>query len=146
MKPDKDGNYNFDAPESVDIKAYAQALKGLSQGQDVTIPLYDMKTSERIGKQIVRLKPNTRFIIAEGIFSFYQPLRELADLKIYLDIPTEIRVARRMVRDIEKGRSHIDTLDWSITVEKNHEKYITPLKKYADLVIPFSYNPVQFLK
>lgn len=146
MKPDKDGDYNFDSPESVDIEAYAQAIKGLSQGQAVTIPLYDMKLSERTGKQIIRLKPNTHFIIAEGIFSFYPPLRKIADLKIFLDTPTEIRVARRMVRDVKKGREQIDTLSWSITVEKNHQRYIQPMKKYADLVIPFSYNPVQFLK
>ncbi len=146
MKPDQDGNYNFDKPESVDIKAYAQAIKGLANQQPVTIPLYDMKLSERTGKQIIKIKANTRFIIAEGIFSFYSPLKEYADLKIFLDIPTEIRVARRMVRDTEKGRSHIDTLAWSITVEKNHERYIEPMKKYADVIIPFSYNPVQFLK
>lgn len=143
MKPDAYGNYNFDAPESVDIAACAKAIRQLTQGKSATIPTYDMKMSERIGVQKINVHSGVKFLIIEGIFSFYSPLRELGDLKIYLDTPTEIRVARRMVRDEQKGRSDIETLSWSITVEKNHKKYIEPMKKYADLVIPFSYNPVQ---
>lgn len=144
MKQEADGSYNFDAPESVDIKACAEAVTSLSEGKAVTIPVYDMKISERTGTQVLNLPKNTRFIVVEGIFSFYSPLRELGDLKIYLDTPTEIRVARRMIRDVEKGRSDLDTLSWSITVEKNHQTYVEPMKKFADVVIPFSYNPVQF--
>lgn len=144
MKPDKDGNYNFDAPESVDIVACAKAVGQLVQGKSATIPIYDMKMSERVGVQKINVHSGVKFLIIEGIFSFNSPLRELGNLKIYLDAPTEIRVARRMVRDEQKGRSDIETLSWSITVEKNHKKYIEPMKKYANLVIPFSYNPVQF--
>ncbi len=104
-----------------------------------------MTISERVGTQQVQAKKDDRFIVVPGIFSFHEPLRSLGNLKIYLDTPREIRVARRMIRDVQKGRNDIDTLAWSITVEKNHQKYIEPVKKYADLVIPFSYNPVEFL-
>jgi uridine kinase len=144
MKPDAQGNYDFDAPESVDIDACAKAVQVLAEGKTATFPVYDMKTSERTGMQKRRADNGVRFIVVEGIFALYQPLRDIADLKIYLDTPTEIRVARRMVRDVEKGRSNIDTLAWSITVEKNHKAFVEPTKKYADLIIPFSYNPVQF--
>jgi uridine kinase len=104
----------------------------------------DMRVMDRVGTQTFTVPSDTKFLIVEGIFSFCSPLREIGDIKIYLDIPPEIRVARRMIRDVEKGRSDIDTLSWSITVEKSHRKYIEPMKKYADLVIPFSYNPVAF--
>ncbi len=144
MTPQPDGSYNFDAPEAVNLKECAQAAKALTQGKRVTIPKYDMKVSERIGVQTITLPQGARFIIVEGIFALYPPLLELGDLRIFVDTPTEIRVARRMIRDVEKGRSEIDTLSWSITVEKNHKKYIEPTKKYADIVIPFSYNPVRF--
>jgi uridine kinase len=144
MKPQEDGSYDFDAPESVDVADCARAVSELSTGNPVTIPVYDMVTSDRTGTQVIRLKPDDAFIVVPGIFAFNSPLREIGDLKIFIDTPREIRVARRMVRDVAKGRNDIDTLSWSITVEKNHQKYIEPMKQYADLVIPFSYNPVEF--
>ena len=144
MKKEKDGSYNFDAPTSVDIEACAEATKSLAERKTTIIPVYDMKISDRTGTQTLHIPEKTKFIVVEGIFSFYSPLREIGDMKIYLDIPPEIRVARRMIRDVEKGRSDIDTLSWSIVVEKNHRKHIEPMKQYADLIIPFSYNPVAF--
>lgn len=145
LKPEKDGTYNFDAPEAIDIAACARATKLLAQGVPAVIPRYDMKISERTGTQTIRMPKDKKFLIVEGIFSLYSPLREMGSMKIFLDIPIEVRVARRMIRDVQKGRSDLDTLAWSITVEKNHRRYIDPLRRYADLVIPFSYNPVQFL-
>lgn len=144
MKKEKDGSYNFDTPTSVDIKQCAKAAMSLSERKPTTIPVYDMRVSDRTGTQTLTAPSTTQFLIVEGIFSFYSPLREIGDIKIYLDIPPEIRVARRMIRDVAKGRSDIDTLAWSITVEKNHREYIEPMKRYADLIIPFSYNPVVF--
>lgn len=144
MKKEKDGSYNFDAPSSVDIEGCARAATSLAQGKKTTIPVYDMRISDRTGTQTLQVPKGTKFFIVEGIFSFYRPLRDIGDVKIFLDIPPEIRVARRMIRDVEKGRSDIDTLSWSITVEKNHRMYIEPMKKYADVIIPFSYNPVVF--
>ncbi len=144
MKPQEDGSFDYDAPESVAIAECAKAVEELKTENVVTIPKYDMKTSDRVGTQRIQLLPEHKFIVVPGIFSLYSPLRELGDLKIYIDTPREIRVARRMIRDVAKGRSDIDTLTWSITVEKNHMKYIEPTREYADLTIPFSYNPVEF--
>lgn len=144
MTPQPDGSFDFDAPDSVDIADCARAAQELTSGNTVTIPVYDMKISDRVGTQTIQIKPDDRFIVVPGIFSFNSPLRELGDLKIFLDTPREIRVARRMIRDVQKGRSDIDTLSWSIVVEKNHQKYIEPMKEFADLVVPFSYNPVEF--
>lgn len=146
MKPDASGKYNYDVPESIDIAECANAAKILSEGKPATIPVYDMKISDRTGTQIITHSPDTKFVVVEGIFTFHSPLQELGDLKIFIDTPTEIRVARRMLRDQEKGRSDIDTLAWSVTVEKYHRLHVEPMKKYADLIIPFSYNPVQFAR
>lgn len=146
MKPQPDGSFDFDAPESVDIADVARAVTELKTGKSVTIPVYDMVTSDRTGTQTIQLAPDDKFIVIPGIFAFHSPLRDLGNLKIYIDTPREIRVARRMIRDVAKGRNDIDTLSWSITVEKNHQKHIEPMKKFADLVIPFSYNPVEFLE
>ncbi len=143
MVKQPDGFYDFDAPEAVDLAACAEAITQLATDQPVTIPVYDMVTSDRTGTQTIQLKPDDKFIVVPGIFSFHSPLRELADLKIYIEVPPEIRVARRMLRDEQKGRSNIETLAWSMTVEKNHSKHIEPMKQYADLVIPFSYSPVK---
>lgn len=146
MKPQPDGSLDYDAPEAVAINECAKAIEILQQGKPATIPVYDMKISDRTGTQTVQPKPDDTFLVVPGIFSFHEPIRKLADLKIYLDTPREIRVARRMIRDVAKGRNDIDTLAWSITVEKNHQKHIEPMKQFADLVIPFSYNPVEFLQ
>lgn len=143
MKKRPDGTYDFDAPEAVDIEYCARAAKELITGKKVTIPKYNMNISERIGTQQIQLPKAAKFLVIEGIFAFYPPLLPIADLKIYIDVPTEIRVARRMLRDQQKGRSDIETLAWSITVEKNHQKYVEPTKKHADIIIPFSYNPIQ---
>lgn len=145
MQKQQDGSYDFDAPAAVDIIDCARTVSELVTGKPVIIPKYDMVTSERTGTQTITLPRSAHFLIVEGIFAFYTPLRDLADIKIFIDVPTEIRVARRMLRDQQKGRSDLQTLSWSITVEKNHMKYIEPMKKFADLVIPFSYNPVQFI-
>ncbi len=144
MVPLPDGSYDFDAPESVDIADVARTVEELKTGNPVTIPVYDMVKSDRIGTQSIQMKPDDKFIVIPGIFAFHSPLRELGNLKIFIDTPREIRVARRMIRDVQKGRNDIDTLAWSITVEKNHQKYIEPMMQYADLSIPFSYNPVEF--
>ncbi|MEK7588024.1 MAG: hypothetical protein AAB457_04365 [Patescibacteria group bacterium] len=146
MVPQPDGTFDYDAPEAVAIDECAKAIETLRQGKPTTIPVYDMKVSDRTGTQVIQPKPDDTFLVVAGIFSFHEPLRQLGDLKIYLDTPREIRVARRMIRDVQKGRNDIDTLAWSITVEKNHQKYIEPMKQFADLVIPFSYNPVEFLQ
>lgn len=144
MKPDSAGVYNFDVPESIDIKECALALQSLAEGKKTTIPVYDMKLSERIGTQEIQISPKHKFVVIEGLFSFYEPIRKLASFKVFLETPREIRVARRMLRDQQKGRSDIETLSWSVVVEKNHAKYVESMKNIADIIIPFSYNPVSF--
>ncbi|OGK32913.1 hypothetical protein A3F57_03075 [Candidatus Roizmanbacteria bacterium RIFCSPHIGHO2_12_FULL_36_11] len=136
--------YDFDNPEAIDINECAESLKILLKKRKVTIPKYDFIISERIGKREIEITKKTKFIIIEGIFTFYSPLRELADIKIFLDTPTELRVARRMIRDVKrKGRTKIEIMANFVHAERNYAKFIEPMKKYADIVIPFSSSPVQ---
>jgi uridine kinase len=135
---------NFDQPNPQHIKLCADIALSLAQKKSADIPVFDTDHKQQIDTKPLTISPNTKFIVVEGLFSFYEPLLSLGKLKIFLDTPREIRVSRRMIRDYTKGRSDIETLDWSTNVEKSHDIYIEPTKKYADLVIPFSYNQIVF--
>lgn len=130
--------YNFDEPAAMDLKQIAEVLRNLKAGaSEVTVPKYNMKTSEPDGTHVLK---NDKIIVLEGIFSMYtKELRDLCDLKIYLDVPVDERVRRRISRDVEKGRSTNDTLEWSKTVECMHDLHVEDQKKYADMVIPVNY-------
>jgi uridine kinase len=144
MKPNKDGIYDFDVPESIDIEKCANDIKKISQGLVVNTPIFDMVTGERLNiSNKIKANNNTKFVIVEGIFAFYPPLRDISSLNIFIDTPPEIRIARRLLRDSQKGRTQEEILKWSINVEKKHQEYIEPQKKYADLVIPFNSNPIK---
>ena len=139
---ESDGTYNFDDPKNVDLHECAAAVESLSRGEETIVPVYDMLTNDRNGTETIKPKADTKFIVVEGIFAFHSPLRELADIKIFIDTPAEIRVARRMIRDIErKGKSKVEILNDFIAAEKGYAKFIEPMKEFADLVIPHSFNP-----
>ena len=144
---DPEWGYNFDHPDAVNIKECAETIQLLLKKRKVKIPVYEMISSERKGYKEVRLDKKIKFLIIEGIFTFYSPLRELADIKIFLNTPTEIRIARRMIRDVKrKGRTKVEIMANFVHAERNYMKFIEPMKKYADIIIPFSFNPVKFKK
>jgi uridine kinase len=132
----------FDHPNFYNLKGCADAARSLSEGKPTVVPKTDATHSGIIGEETLTVASDTQFVIVEGIFAFYEPLRQLGNLKIYLDTPREIRVSRRMIRDVAKGRTDVETMAWSVNAEKSHDMYVDPMKQYADLVIPFSYNPV----
>lgn len=141
---DATGVPNFDTPKSIDIAACASVVEKLSQGAEVEIPIYSYVQNDRVGTETIKLGENTKFIIVEGLYALYSPLRELGDIKIFLDTPSEIRVARRMIRDVErKQRPKTDILANFILAEDGYEKYVEPTKDVADLVVPFSMNPMR---
>lgn len=126
--------YNFDEPQAIDLSKLSEVLKLLKDGaKEVSVPNYNMITSEPDGtKKIVSKK----LIILEGIFSLYtKELRDLCDLKIYLDVPVGERLLRRIGRDTEKGRSEAETVEWSKKVDLMHNLFVESQKKFADLVI-----------
>lgn len=128
---------NFDHPDSIDTPYLLDDLKLMLAGEAVDIPDYDFKTHSRTeGKTCVAFAD---VIILEGIFALYYPeLLALSDLKIYVDTDSDIRLSRRMQRDIiDRGRSVESVLDQYLqTVKPSHDAFIEPTKKNADLIIP----------
>jgi uridine kinase len=141
-----EGNPDFDQPSSLNIEECCHVVKDLQEKGEARLPIYNIKESRRTGYEKIKIMPSTKFIVIEGLFTFYSPLLELGDMKIFMDTPAEIRVSRRMNRDIErKGFTHTQILKAFIVVEENYHKYIEPTKEKADLVIPFSANPIKML-
>lgn len=134
LTPRKDGTYDFDHPSSVDLEACANAALKLREGKDVVIPVYDMRSCHRTGTQIVPA-PKNKIVVVEGIFAFHSPLQEIATLRIFIDTPIDQRMARRLRRDVERGRSTRETIQHSLQVEEAYERYIEPMKRLADLVL-----------
>ncbi|KAG4107417.1 uridine kinase [Neocallimastix lanati (nom. inval.)] len=130
-------NYNFDHPDSFDIDLLIDTLKKLKKGIAVDIPIYDFKTHSRIKE--TRHIYGANIIVFEGIFALYfEEVRKLMDLMLFIDTDSDIRLARRMRRDIaERGRDIDGVLKQYIKfVKPSFEDYIQPSKKYADVIIP----------
>jgi len=130
-------NYNFDHPDSFDVDLLIETLKKLKKGIAVDIPIYDFKTHSRLKE--TRHIYGANIIVFEGIFALYfEEVRKLMDLMLFIDTDSDIRLARRMKRDIaERGRDIDGVLKQYIKfVKPSFEDYIQPSKKYADVIIP----------
>jgi uridine kinase len=128
---------NFDHPDALDNELLIAHLKMLKTGQAVEIPVYDFTTHTRTG-ETRRVGPN-RIILVEGILIFAdQALRELMDVKIYVDTEPDIRFIRRLERDLaERGRTMESVIrQYLSTVRPMHEEFVERSKRYADIIIP----------
>lgn len=128
---------NFDHPDSLDIRQLASDMEELRSGSGVEIPLYDFPTHTRKEeKEFLSPKPVT---IIEGILILTIPeLRELMDIKVYLDTSSDTRLMRRIRRDVkERGRTVEQTLlQYERTIRPMHQKFVEPAKEHADIVVP----------
>ena len=128
---------NYDEPAALETELAVQQLQQLRSGQAVDCPVYDFTQHNR-SQQTIRLEPR-RVIIVEGILIFEsQALRELMDVKIFVDTDADVRLGRRILRDVnQRGRTLESVLEqYQTTVKPMHEKYVEPSKKYADVVVP----------
>ena len=128
---------NYDHPASLDNDHLIADLQALKDGRSIEMPLYDYKTHRR-RPESKRIEP-TPVIVVEGILVFVDDrLRNLFDLKIFVDTDADIRIMRRVRRDIEdRGRSFADIREqYYRSVRPMHQKYVEPCKRYADLIIP----------
>lgn len=129
----------YDEPEAFDNREFARNIKDLINGHPVQIPVYDFKTHSRL-KEEIKVKPST-VIIIEGIFTFnVKKLRDLMDYKVFLHSDGDVRLSRRLLRDIKERGESVETIaktiDWYLNVIKpRQERYIVPMQKYADIVI-----------
>ena len=127
---------NFDHPDSIDINLLKKHLEQASKGDKINIPIYDFSNHVRLGETISI--SNAEIIIVEGIFALhFSQLRKLYTLKLFIDTPENIRLERRLVRDIrERGRTMKSIKDqYNSTVLPMHNKYVEPSKVFSDLIL-----------
>lgn len=128
---------NFDHPNSLDTELMIEHLQQLKNWQPAHIPIYDFTTDSRTTKTNL-VKPQ-KVILVEGILIFTEPkLRELFNVKIYVDTDADIRFIRRLERDInQRGRSTESVIkQYLSTVRPMQLEFVEPSKRYADVIIP----------
>ena len=137
MPLDERHQANFDHPDSIDSDMLVNHLLRLKQGLTVEMPLYDFVTHTRSDRiEIIEPKP---VVIVEGILIFAEPrVLDLLDVRIFVDTPDDIRLMRRLRRDVhERGRTFERTLEqYQRTIRPMHFEFVEPSKRHADIIIP----------
>lgn len=130
--------HNFDHPDSIDFDYLNEHIKALKSGHSIEQPVYSYVTCSRSKTETVPVKP-AHIIIVEGILIFTcEKLRNMLDVKVFVDADADDRLSRVIARDIvERGK----TVDWVLrryeqTVKPMHLQFIEPSKRYADIIIP----------
>ena len=135
---------NYDHPDAFETDLMVKHIRLLKEGKAVQRPVYDFVIHNR-RPETVRVEP-AKVIIVEGILIFEnQELRDLFDIKVFIDTDADVRIIRRILRDVkERGRS-LDSviIQYLTTVKLMHEQFVEPSKKHADIIIPEGgYNSV----
>lgn len=128
---------NYDHPDSLETDLLVQHINQLKRGEPAEMPIYDFTTHSRTSKT-VHVEPR-QVVLVEGILIFYeQALRDLFDVKIFVDTDADIRFIRRLQRDIiERGRTTESVIQqYLTTVRPMHMEFVEPSKRYADVIIP----------
>jgi len=128
---------NYDEPAALETDLMANHLDQLRHGQAIDCPVYDFTQHNR-SNETIRIEPR-KVIIVEGILIFEnQPLRDLMDIRIFVDTDSDVRLCRRIKRDVNKrGRSLESVLQqYQETVKPMHEMYVEPSKKFANIIVP----------
>eukprot|EP01080_Neovahlkampfia_damariscottae_P003963 gene3963-7219_t len=134
----KKNEYNFDHPDAFDTELLFETLQSMKKGKKVQIPVYDFVTHSRSTTESCEIF-GADVIIIEGILILYsKELRELMNLKIFVDTDADTRLARRIKRDIsERGRDLSGVLtQYEKFVKPSFDDYISPTKKFADIIVP----------
>jgi len=129
--------FNFDHPDAFDSELLFEHLQALKEGSPIRMPQYDFVHNRRRSDTVL-VEPR-RLVILEGIMVFHDKrIRDLIDLKLYVDTPDDIRFIRRLQRDItERGRTVESVIaQYQAVVRPGHYEFVEPTKVYADLIIP----------
>ena len=127
---------NYDHPDAFETDLMIRDIQALRRGETVRCPVYDYTIHDRSG-ETVEVRP-TKVIIVEGILIFEnQALRELMDIKIFVDTDADVRILRRIMRDVKKRGRSLDSVvkQYLTTVKPMHEQFVEPSKRFADIVV-----------
>lgn len=137
LPPARRDEANFDHPDSIEQELFVRHLTELKAGRPIEQPVYDFARHVRTG-DTVTIEPRD-VVIAEGILLFHVPeIREALDIRIFVDTPADIRLLRRITRDIrDRGRTLESVAEQYVrTVRPMHEEFVETSKRYADVIIP----------
>jgi uridine kinase len=137
LPPARRAEVNFDHPDSLETELLAKHVSSLLDNQPVQVPIYNFATHSRTS-QTFTVQPRP-VILVEGILIFVEPaLREMFDVKIFVDTDADMRFIRRLERDIaERGRTTQSVIkQYQSTVRPMHLEFVEPSKRYADVIIP----------
>ncbi|HJR81861.1 MAG TPA: uridine kinase [Anaerolineales bacterium] len=137
LPPAQRADVNFDHPNSLETDLLIQHIAALRDGKAVEVPIYDFSTHSRTDKTFT-VQPRG-VILVEGILIFTEPaLRDMFDVKIFVDTDSDIRFIRRLERDrAERGRTTESVIkQYQLTVRPMHLEFVEPSKRYADVIIP----------
>ncbi len=127
---------NYDHPDAFDTERMIEDLRALKAGKTIHCPVYDYSIHNRTD-ETVEIRP-TKVVIVEGILIFQSPeLRDLMDIKIFVETDADVRILRRALRDVEqRGRSlHSVVEQYLTTVKPMHEQFVEPTRKFADIIV-----------
>ena len=128
---------NYDHPNAYETELLIEGLRDLKEGKEIQCPVYDYSIYDRTDR-FTTIKPS-RVIILEGILIFhYEHLRPLMDIKIFVDADADVRILRRITRDVKERDRSLDSVinQYLTTVKPMHEAFVEPSKRYADIIIP----------
>lgn len=137
MSYEERSQLNYDHPDALDTHLLVEAIKELKQGNTVQCPVYDFSIHDRTDETST-IYP-TRVLIIEGILIFADPdLCQQMDIKIFVDTDADVRILRRIVRDVKKRGRSLDSVvsQYLNTVKPMHEQFVEPSKRNADIIIP----------
>ncbi len=128
---------NYDHPDSIETSLMIEHIKDLVAGKSIERPVYDFTIHNRVDETVI-VNPS-KVIIVEGILIFEnKELRDLFDIKVFVDTDADVRILRRILRDVnERGRT-LDSVvtQYLTTVKLMHEEFVEPSKKFADIIVP----------
>ena len=128
---------NYDHPDAFDTWLMVEHIKALKEGKAVECPTYSFVEHNRT-EETLHIEPS-KVIIVDGILIFEnEELRNFMDIKVFVDTDADVRLARRILRDVrERGRSMESVISqYTTTVKPMHEQFVEPSKRYADVIIP----------
>ena len=137
MTYDERAALNYDHPDAFDTALMVDDLKRLINGEAISCPVYDYTIHNR-SEDTVEVRP-AKVVIVEGILIFENaPLRELMDIRVFVDTDADVRILRRILRDVKKRERSLDSVinQYLTTVKPMHEQFVQPSIRHAHIVVP----------